>query len=81
MATGTTRRCVIWDTVCSYIRITLTVGTKKSLNGTIEKQGHPEYYDGTEILEEVSKLKIVLGKGEGAVPALANALWKEKLVF
>ena len=54
---------------------------KKSLNGAIEKWGQPKYYDGTEILEEVNKLKIVLGKGEGAVPTLADALWKEKLVF
>jgi hypothetical protein len=46
----TTTRWFIWDIVGSYLRVTLTAGTKKSFDRTIE---------------EVSKLQVVLRKGQG----------------
>jgi len=54
---------------------------KNAFDGTIEKDGPPEYRYGKDILKEVSQLKVVLGKGEGAVPAPPDALRKKKNGF
>jgi hypothetical protein len=55
---------------------------RKDFNGTTEKRGPPKYRDGKQILKQVSKLTdVVLGKGEGAVPAPAGSIWKKKSIF
>ena len=55
---------------------------RKDFNGTTEKRGPSKYRDRKQILKQVSKLTyVVLGKGEGAVPAPAGSIWKKKSIF
>jgi hypothetical protein len=48
----------------------------KSFHGTREERSAPKYLNGSEIYKKVNKLRVVLGKGKGSAPALANSLWK-----
>jgi len=54
---------------------------KKYFDGTIDRHRPPNYRDGPEILRELNKLEVVLGKGNGARAAPDKSIWKKKLVF
>ena len=50
---------------------------KKSFDGTRDEHSPPKFLNGREVYKKVSKLRVVLGKGEGSVPAPADSLWKK----
>ena len=54
---------------------------KKSFDGTRDERLPPKFLDGKEIYKKVSKLRVVLGKGKGSVPAPADSLWKKNSLF
>ena len=50
---------------------------KKSFDGKRDERSPPKFLNGREVYKKVSKLRVVLGKGEGSVPAPADSLWKK----
>ena len=54
---------------------------KKDFDGKVDKHKPPNYRDRHQILQELNKLEVVLGKGGGAKPAPDKSIWKKKLVF
>jgi len=54
---------------------------KKSFDGTTDHRKLPQYRDGKQIFKEVSKLKVILGKGKGQVPAPDGSLWKMSIFW
>jgi hypothetical protein len=78
-STRKTRIWLVWDTVGSYLRITLTTGTKKILTGLL-KTCTSKISRQDCVLREVSKLNVVLRKGDGAVAAPDWSIWKKKSI-
>jgi hypothetical protein len=54
---------------------------KKSFNGTVENQELPKFKTRRQIIKIVNKLKVVIGKGTGSVPALAKICVGKNLCF
>ena len=54
---------------------------RKHLDGTIKKCAPPKYRDGTTLLREVSKLNVVLRKGDRALAALEGSIWKKSVFW
>jgi hypothetical protein len=54
---------------------------RKYFDGTTEERLPQKYRDKPVILREVNKLDIILGKGDNAVAAPDESVWKKKIVF
>jgi hypothetical protein len=54
---------------------------RKDFDGTTDTRPAPNYRDGFQILNELDKLDVDLGKGPNARPAPEGSIWKKKSVF
>ena len=54
---------------------------KKSFDGIVENRELPKFKTGMQIIKIVNKLKVILGKGTGSIPALVKSVWNKNLCF